>query len=87
MPFLPGLLENILVFGGVTFLMSVFLMIAASLISPPSRPEESEDLHWSFGMLRLPEPETIGRSAWYMNIGLWWFLLGVVYCVIYLTFW
>ncbi|MBU1921453.1 hypothetical protein KKG66_11450 [bacterium] len=61
----------------------------SKIIGYDAYPEASraEDLHWSFGMLRLPEALAAKRSHWYMRIGFWWFVVGGIYAVIYIVFW
>ena len=86
-PFLTGSLENMFVFGGVVFLASIALMIVASLVTRPSSPEKAEALHWSLAMLRLPDSLGAAAYPWYKRVGLWWFVLGAVYVVLYVTFW
>jgi SSS family solute:Na+ symporter len=86
-PFLPGPFENILVFGGIVFVLCVLLMVGVSLMTPRPRAAHAEDLHWSIGMLRLPDALAAQKSSWYLRVGFWWFVVGGIYVAIYVVFW
>lgn len=84
---LSGRLENMFVFGGVVFLVSVILMIILSLMTRSASPEKAEALHWTFAMLRLPDASGAAAYPWYKRVGFWWLILGGVYVTLYVAFW
>ncbi len=86
-PFLPESLENILVFGGVVFVFCVLLMVGVSLVSQRTESRDRKELIWTVSMLRLPAALEGQYSAWYQRVGLWWLVVGSIYCAIYLLFW
>ncbi|HOZ47951.1 MAG TPA: sodium/solute symporter [Candidatus Hydrogenedentes bacterium] len=86
-PFLPGGLENILVLGGVVFVLSVALMVVVSLFSTAPTTEKANAVHWSPAMLRLP-PDLASRHApLHAHVGFWWLILGCIYATVYAVFW
>ena len=76
-----------LVFGGVTFLFCVVLMVAVSLVTTPVAREEAQSMQWTFAMLKLPPEQAAANAVWYRRVGFWWLLLGSVYATIYAVFW
>ncbi|MCC6698354.1 MAG: sodium/solute symporter [Candidatus Hydrogenedentes bacterium] len=82
--FLP---MSILVFGGLTFLFCVVLMVAVSLVTPPVAREEARSMQWTFAMLKLPPEQAAANAVWYRRVGFWWLLLGSLYAAIYAVFW
>ncbi|MCC6489863.1 MAG: hypothetical protein IT364_20405 [Candidatus Hydrogenedentes bacterium] len=57
--FLP---MSMLVFGGVTFIFCVALMVGVSLVTAPVEREEARNMQWTFAMLKLP-PEQAAVNA------------------------
>ncbi len=86
-PFLPGPIENIFVFGLLTAVLCVVLMVVVSLFTAASDPERTEKLHWSRALLRLPPEVAATKSHWYQSIVLWWGLMVGAFVAIYAVFW
>ncbi len=87
-PVLPGPIENLYVFGLVTLVASVCLMLVISWISPdPHSYEKGRAISWTPALLHLPAAVAASKPYWYQKIGLWWALMVACFVAIYVVFW
>jgi len=87
-PVLPGPIENLYVFGLVTLVASVCLMVLLSWMLPDRDSyKKGASLRWTPALLRLPADVAASKPHWYQRIGLWWALMVASFVVIYTVFW
>jgi SSS family solute:Na+ symporter len=78
---------NIFNLSGIVFILSLAVIGAVSLFSPPASAENLKSTLWHPQLVRLPEEEVRGGYPLRKRVGIWFAIVVAAFIVIYAIFW